>query len=386
MFVFLVSEKTGQDHPILWSLYMKKIRVGVVFGGKSAEHEVSLQSAKNIINAIDKKKFDVSLIEVDKNGNWKLCNSTNHIENDTNIHLMLSHKSGENIAILPGESENHMIEFKSIEKLPKIDVIFPIIHGTHGEDGTLQGMLKLANIPFVGSDVLGSAICMDKDISKKLLISAGLEVAPYVSVYQHMRSEISFFDVKSILGMPVFIKPANQGSSVGISKVFTENEYNNALDLAFMYSEKVLIEQAIHGKEIECAILGNYRPKASICGEIEVKGPFYSYEIKYLEPETAKIYIPARISEQDSNNIREVALKSFKALECSGMARVDVFLTKESRIIINEINTLPGFTNISMFPKLWESSGIDYSELISILIELALERHVNLGKMSKLIQ
>ncbi|MFH8135343.1 D-alanine--D-alanine ligase [Pantoea osteomyelitidis] len=354
---------------------MAKLRVGIVFGGKSAEHEVSLQSAKNIIDAIDKTRFDVSLLGIDKQGQWHLNEASNFLLNAENPALIALYQSGKSVALIPGEAQQQLIESQSAQPLSQVDVIFPIVHGTLGEDGSLQGMLRMANLPFVGSGVLGSAVSMDKDITKRLLRDAGLTVAPWISVTAAQRPQLCVEEVIARFGLPLFIKPANQGSSVGVSKVNSAAEFAEALDLAFTFDRKVLIEQAIAGREIECAVLGNEQPEASQCGEVVVHDAFYSYQTKYISEDGAEVVVPAMISPAASEAIRAVALKAFSALECSGMARVDVFLTSDEQIIVNEVNTLPGFTNISMYPKLWQASGLSYSDLITRLIELALARH-----------
>lgn len=354
---------------------MAKLRVGIVFGGKSAEHEVSLQSAKNIIDAIDKTRFDVSLLGIDKQGQWHLNEASNFLLNAENPALIALNQSGKGVALIPGEAQQQLIESQSAQPLSQVDVIFPIVHGTLGEDGSLQGMLRMANLPFVGSGVLGSAVSMDKDITKRLLRDAGLTVAPWISVTAAQRPQLGVEEVIARFGLPLFIKPANQGSSVGVSKVSSAAEFAEALDLAFTFDRKVLIEQAIAGREIECAVLGNEQPEASQCGEVVVHDAFYSYQTKYISEDGAEVVVPAMISPAASEAIRAVALKAFSALECSGMARVDVFLTRDEQIIVNEVNTLPGFTNISMYPKLWQASGLSYSDLITRLIELALARH-----------
>ncbi|WJV54641.1 D-alanine--D-alanine ligase [Prodigiosinella aquatilis] len=354
---------------------MNKIRVGVVFGGKSAEHEVSLQSAKNIVDAIDKTRFDVTLLGIDKQGEWHINDASNYLLNAENPALIALNRSNQNVALIPGQTHHQLIETHSANALSQLDVIFPIVHGTLGEDGSLQGLLRMANIPFVGSNVLGSAVSMDKDVTKRLLRDAGLQVAPFVTLTRANRSQHNFATVTARLGLPLFVKPANQGSSVGVSKARNEAEFRQAVELAFRYDHKVLVESAIAGREIECAVLGNDSPQASVCGEIELHDEFYSYDTKYINENGAAVTIPAKLSPETHDRIRAVALTAFQTLECQGMARVDVFLTNDEDIIVNEVNTLPGFTNISMYPKLWEASGIDYTSLITILIELALERH-----------
>ncbi|WP_130831930.1 D-alanine--D-alanine ligase [[Erwinia] mediterraneensis] len=354
---------------------MTKLRVGIVFGGKSAEHEVSLQSAKNIIEAIDKTKFEVSLLGIDKQGQWHLNEASDFLLNAENPALIALNRSGRSVALIPGEAQQQLIESGNAQPLSQVDVIFPIVHGTLGEDGSLQGMLRMANLPFVGSGVLGSAVSMDKDITKRLLRDAGLTVAPWISVSASQRAQLRADEVIAHFGLPLFIKPANQGSSVGVSKVSSAEEFAAALDLAFSFDRKVLIEQGIQGREIECAVLGNDHPQASLCGEVVVHDAFYSYQTKYIDADGAEVVVPAAIPDASSEAIRQVALQAFSALECSGMARVDVFLTPDDQIIVNEVNTLPGFTNISMYPKLWQASGLSYTDLITRLIELALARH-----------
>lgn len=355
---------------------MNKIRVGVVFGGKSAEHEVSLQSAKNIVDAIDKEKFDVILLGIDKQGEWHINDVSNYLINAENPALIALNRSSRNVALIPGQTQHQLIETdRASAPLSQIDVIFPIVHGTLGEDGSLQGLLRMANIPFVGSSVLGSAVSMDKDVTKRLLRDAGLLVAPFVTLTRANRQRHDFAGVTAKLGLPLFVKPANQGSSVGVSKVRNAEEYQRAVELAFSYDHKVLVESAIVGREIECAVLGNDRPQASLCGEIVLHDEFYSYDTKYINEDGAAVAIPAPLSPETHERIRAVALQAFQALDCQGMARVDVFLTPQDEVIVNEVNTLPGFTNISMYPKLWEASGIGYTALITRLLELALERH-----------
>ncbi|RPD99184.1 D-alanine--D-alanine ligase [Candidatus Pantoea deserta] len=354
---------------------MTKLRVGIVFGGKSAEHEVSLQSAKNILDAIDKTRFEPVLLGIDKQGQWHLNNASDFLINAQDPSRIALNQAGESVALVPGETQRQVIARQSGHALSQLDVIFPIVHGTLGEDGSLQGLLRMAALPFVGSGVLGSAVSMDKDITKRLLRDAGLQVAPWLSVTQAQRSQIEASEVIAQLGLPLFIKPANQGSSVGVSKVESAEAFDRALDLAFTFDRKVLIEKGIKGREIECAVLGNDEPQASPCGEVVVHDSFYSYETKYISETGAQTQVPAAIDAATSEAIRAVAIAAFQALECAGMARVDVFLTDAGEIIVNEVNTLPGFTNISMYPKLWQAAGLSYQDLITRLIELALERH-----------
>ncbi len=354
---------------------MAKLRVGVVFGGKSAEHEVSLQTAKNIVDAIDKTRFEVTLLGIDKQGQWHVSDADNYLLNPQDPARIALRPSTTTLAQIPGRTTQQLIDARTREALPDIDVIFPIVHGTLGEDGSLQGLLRVANLPFVGSDVLSSAACMDKDVTKRLLRDAGLSVAPFVTLTRANRRSFSFQEIEARLGLPLFVKPANQGSSVGVSKVKTAEQYEAAVALAFEFDHKVVVEQGIQGREIECAVLGNDEPQASTCGEIVLNSEFYAYDTKYIDDQGAKVVVPASLPADVNDQIRDIAVAAYQALGCSGMARVDVFLTPENKVVINEINTLPGFTNISMYPKLWQASGLDYTSLITRLIELALERH-----------
>ncbi len=356
-------------------LFLKKRKVGLVFGGKSTEHEVSLQSAKNILEAIDKTKYDVLLIGIDKQGKWHLNDASHFLLKAENPKLIELNKTNKGVAIVPGEYNNQLLSLENADSLGQLDVVFPILHGILGEDGSLQGMLRMANIPFVGSSVLGSSVSMDKDIAKRLLRDAGLKVAKSFTYTRASRNNINFEEIKRELGLPLFIKPANQGSSVGISKISTQEEFSMGTEKAFKYDHKILIEEAIVGREIECSILGNDEPIASIPGEVISTGDFYSYEAKYIDENGAVLEIPAKINSETVRTIQKTAIDAFKALNCEGFARVDVFLTENESVIINEINTIPGFTKISMYPKLWEVSGISYSKLIDKLIELAIERH-----------
>lgn len=354
---------------------MRKKKVGIIFGGKSAEHEVSLQSAKNIVDAIDRDKYEVVLIGIDKDGKWQLNESSSYLLHADNPKLIQLNKSNDTVAIVPGDKERQFIHTSNATKLEEVDVVFPIVHGTLGEDGSIQGMLRLADLPFVGPDVLASSVCMDKDVAKRLLQGAGINVAKGLVFRKNEQDEISFETAVEALGNPMFIKPANQGSSVGISKVTTEEAFYQGVQEAFRYDHKIVIEECIIGREIECSVLGNEEPKASLLGEILPQTEFYSYESKYIDEKGAELAIPADVSEETTKRVQDVAIQAFKALECEGLARVDFFLTEAGDIYLNEINTLPGFTKISMYPKLWEVSGLSYQELITTLIELAMDRH-----------
>lgn len=354
---------------------MAKIRVGVIFGGRSAEHEVSLQSAKNIVDAIDRRQFDVMLLGIDKQGRWHLYDIADYLLYSDDPERIALNKSTWEIALRFGYWQYQLMQADRPDMLFQFDVIFPITHGTLGEDGSLQGLLRMANMPYVGSDVLGSAISMDKDISKRLLRDAGLAVAPFLTLTQAKQARIRFEEITAILGLPLFVKPANQGSSIGISKVTDRASFEQALALAFRFDHKVLVETVIVGRELECAVLGNDAPEASLCGEVVLSDNFYSYHTKYINEASVQVGVPADISQTVSDKIRRTALQAFTTLNCAGMARVDVFLTPNGKVIVNEVNTLPGFTNISMYPQLWQESGLSYTDLITRLIELALARY-----------
>lgn len=353
---------------------MSKIRVGILFGGRSAEHEVSLQSAKNIVDAIDKDKYEVVLIGIDKAGAWHLDEGSRFLLGATGADLPALPTSGESLAMVPGKQAEQLVLLSGQQSPGALDVVFPVLHGPFGEDGTVQGLLKLANIPFVGAGVLGSAVGMDKDVMKRLLRDAGIPIAKFITLNKHSAKKASFEEAQGQLGLPLFIKPANLGSSVGIHKVRNRAEFDRAVEDAFHFDNKVLIEECIVGREIECSVLGNDQPVASVLGEILPRAEFYSYEAKYLDESGAALEIPANLPQEISEQIRQVAIKTFSVLCCEGMARVDFFLRDGDEIIVNEINTIPGFTRISMYPKLWEASGLPYSELIDKLIGLAIEK------------
>jgi len=359
---------------------MKK--VGILFGGKSAEHEISLLSAKNIHDAIDRTKFDPVLIGIDKTGRWLLNDASQFLLNAENPALVSLNKNGRTVMLRPDNSG--LLSCGGQDNVC-LDAVFPVLHGPFGEDGTIQGFLKLANIPFVGSSVLGSAVGMDKDVMKRLLRDAGIPIGKFLS-YKSNDIMPSFTEVKAALGTPVFIKPANMGSSVGISKVHDEEQLEAALKDAFLYDNKIIIEEFIPGREIECAVLGNENPAASIPCEVIPLRDFYSYDAKYIDEKGASLEIPAKIDMETTKRIQELAVKVFRVLCCEGLSRVDFFLKKNivtgaDDIIVNEINTMPGFTRISMYPKMWEASGISYTDLITRLIELAIKRFEKESKL-----
>lgn len=357
---------------------MKKKRIAILFGGKSAEHEVSLQSAKSVVDALDKKKYDIVLIGIDKQGKWLLNDQSHFLLNAENPKLISLNKSNKEVSLLPGSTSAQLVP-SSKDSIGAVDVVFPVMHGTYAEDGSMQGLLKIMDVAFVGADVLGSAVGMDKDVMKRLLRDAGLPIGKFISVKRG--EKITFKEAKQKLGTPLFIKPANLGSSVGVHKAKNEKEFNAAIKDAFKYDTKILIEEFIEAREIECAVLGNDKPKASLPGEVIPHHEFYSYESKYIDENGAGLRIPADLPKKVSDQIREVAVKTFTTLCCAGMGRVDCFLTKDNKIYVNEINTIPGFTKISMYPKLWEATGLSYSQLLDELIDLAIQRHDEIKKL-----
>lgn len=353
---------------------MSKVNVGVLFGGRSSEHEVSLLSAYNVLRSIPKKKYNVLPIGIKKDGSFLFYSKAKPILNGDDAKKIHLSAAGQPITFTFGSS--HRIHYLNTKKNgQKIDMLFPVLHGTFGEDGTVQGLAQLLDVPCVGASVLGSAIGMDKDISKRLLRDAKIPIADFLVFRKDERATIDFDAIAKKLGLPFFLKPATAGSSVGVHKVKSKKEFSSLVDDAFLYSDKILFERFLNGVEVECAVLGNERPIISLPGIIIPQHDFYSYEAKYLDADGAKFQIPARFPKKITQKIQQTALKTYTTLECQGMARVDGFLTKKGSFFINEINTIPGFTNISMYPKLWEVSGISYSDLLDRLIVLAIKRH-----------
>jgi len=362
---------------ILFSAMKRKLRVGILFGGKSAEHEVSLQSAKNVYDAIDRDKYEPVLIGIDKSGRWVLNDESRFLLDADDPRRIRLNPSSDAVALVP-QSGGAIANLSAASAASlAIDVVFPILHGPFGEDGTVQGLLKLADIPFVGAGVLASAVGMDKDVLKRLLRDAGLPIGKFRAVCLGERVP-DFDEICAELGCPLFIKPANMGSSVGVSKVHCRDEYLPAIRDAFEFDTKVMLEQFIPGREIECSVLGaqygTSDVEVSVPGEVKSNHEFYSYDAKYIDENGAVLTIPADIPGEIRKRIQELSAAVFKTICCDGLGRVDFFLKEDGSIIINEINTMPGFTRISMYPKLWEASGISYTHLISRLIELALVR------------
>jgi D-alanine-D-alanine ligase len=348
---------------------MKK-NILLLFGGRSSEHEVSVQSAKNIFKAIDANLFSTVLVAISKQGTW-FVTYPDQFEKMTAINDQ-DHSTENSVVLTSQYSEVFLLGINSKFKL-KIDCAFPIIHGTNGEDGSLQGYLKLMNVPFVGCDVLSSAVCMDKEYMKIILTSAGISNSKYLVLKKNTRPD--YEHIVQHLGSPFFIKPANAGSSVGVHKVKNKSDFESQIKDSFLYDHKVIAEEFIQGRELECSVMGlNQKPTASLPGELIVKHEFYSYEAKYLDANGAEIIIPAQLEPSQMIDIQNLAVRAYEALGCDGLARIDFFLRFDGQIYINELNTLPGFTKISMYPKMWEATGLKYSELITQLIHLSFEK------------
>ena len=357
----------------------KKIKVGLIFGGRSGEHEVSFCSASSIIKAIDKDKYTVVPIGITKEGRWispqdsELALQSGKIEGKSTV-ILLNDPSGR--ALVRIDNNQRLDKSSALERL---DVIFPVLHGPYGEDGTVQGLLELADIPYVGAGVAASAISMDKDLMKTIFQHRGLPILKWMTIkrkeWQKDKEKILSL-VQDDFEYPLFVKPTNLGSSVGITKVHKKEELEKAIDLASSYDRKILIEEGLEEvREIECGVLGNDEPRASVVGEVRPAGEFYDYDSKYIDKGT-QLIVPADLPDGVSQKVQEIALRAFKAVDAAGMARVDFFVSKkENKIYLSEINTIPGFTSVSMYPRLWEASGVSYPDLIDQLIQLALERH-----------
>ena len=343
---------------------IQKTRVAVLFGGPSAEHQVSLRSAYNVINAMDRERFDILPIAIDRDGKWYHCPlelGLEHVDDPRRVQI----RQGLNpVHLSPGGGTNAFEVIGESEIGSGVDVVFPVLHGPLGEDGGVQGLLRCIGVPFVGSSTLGSALCMDKDLSKRILLHEQLPTCSYMCLRSGEELP-SYEQVIDQLGTPVFVKPANMGSSVGVSKVKSSDEWTKSVKEAFAYDDKILVERFVPGRELEVAVLGNHTPKPSVIG---------SYESKYIDENGAGFEAPANLDPKKRDELIDYALKAYKALECRGLARVDFFLTAKGDLYINEVNTLPGFNSISMYPKLWALSGLNYTDLITQLIDLALER------------
>ena len=356
---------------------MKRRRVAVLFGGRSAEHEISCISARSVIDALDPDGTEIVPIGISRDGRWHRLPGPPALPAETGRMPEVTESSGTAVE-LAGESGSSELVAADGSRQP-IDVVFPVLHGPFGEDGTIQGLMELAGVPYVGAGVLGSAIGMDKDVQKRLFLQAGLPVGPFETVHEKAWGD----DPESVeasteaLGYPVFTKPATLGSSVGVTKVHRADELAAGLAHAFRYARVALVERSAEGaREIECAVLGNDEPVASVAGEIVPDGhDFYDYEAKYLDEHGARLLIPADLKPEVLEEVQRLAVAAFRTIRCAGMARVDFFLLGEDELWLNELNTVPGFTSISMYPKLWEASGLAYADLVQRLLDLAIERH-----------
>jgi len=365
---------------------MPQTHVALLFGGRSGEHEISLRSARSVADAIDRTTYRLTLVGIDRRGRWRLLDDASFRQlTDRPFAALTAEGTEVTFVTVPGAAA--LIDpRRGTTLVDGIDAVFPVLHGPCGEDGTVQGLFELADVAYVGAGVLGSAVGMDKDVQKRLLQAADLPVVPWRTItpaqWGHDRDGITA--AVRQLGLPVFVKPANLGSSVGISKVRTLDTLAVAVTAAFDYDVKVVIETGVDAREIECAVLGNDEPEASVPGEICPRGDFYSYEAKYVDDRGAELRIPAPLSADLTGTVRALAVRVFRVLDCSGLARVDFFLERGTdRLFVNEINTLPGFTSISMYPKLWAASGLPYAALIDRLIALALARHAQRQKLNK---
>jgi D-alanine-D-alanine ligase len=362
------------------------LTVGVLFGGRSGEHDVSLCSAASVITALDPVKYHAVAIGVDRDGRWYVQDSPVIVDDRDFGKILQLNKTG-TWSVNHYENGGRLCLHEAVSgKRVFIDVVFPALHGTFCEDGTLQGLLELAMVPYVGADVLGSSVGMDKDVSKRLLRDAGIPVVPWITITpgRWANDRNSCLAAIKEFGFPVFVKPANAGSSVGVRKSKNADDLAHDVEYAFQYDSKVLIEKSVRAREIECAVLGNENPEASVLGEVIPNHDFYSYEAKYIDPDGARLEIPAKIDSGLALKIRAEAVRAYETLNCSGMARVDFFLDRETgAFFLNEINTLPGFTRISMYPKLWRETGVDYPHLLERLIGLALERYEKKMKLKR---
>lgn len=361
-----------------------KIRVGIIFGGKSGEHEISLASAQGVARAIDKDKYDVVLIGVTKEGRWITgANALGQLAALSPTPLLAPESASANGAVsMPIQSAELVPTATTTSPLTMIDVAFPLVHGPFGEDGTIQGLLELADIPYVGAGVAASAVGMDKALMKAVFRAHNLPILDWLVVLRrnwNAQPDDTIYRVESVLGYPCFVKPANLGSSVGVTKVRQREELVRALDLAAQYDRKLIVERAArNAREIECSVLGNDDPIASVPGEVIPRREFYDYAAKYAGDSGTELVVPASLSPELARMVQEMALRAFTAIDACGMARVDFFLERETnKLWVNEINTIPGFTSVSMYPRMWQATGLGYTELIDRLIQLALERHAD---------
>lgn len=363
---------------------MHKINLAVIIGGKSPEHTISLRSGRSVVQALDKEKYDITVLGIDKEGKWFLQDTSDFLQHPDDNSLIALKPSDTRVFLDTDGKKTILTHRKNNRKIKKIDVAFPVLHGAYGEDGIIQGLFRTVNVAFVGVDLMTSAVGMDKDIAKRLWRDAGIPIAAFEVIDENNKGKVKYEKLVKKLGNPMFVKPANAGSSVGVHKVSNKEEFNTAVKDGFLYDRKLLVEEAITGIEVECAVLGNAFPKPSVIGGIMPTEQFYSYDAKYISSTGAKLMIPAPITSEISLHIQNMAIKAFRCIGGEGLSRVDFFLKPDNNIVINEINTMPGFTNISMYPKLWEASGLPYSLLLDRLIELGIQRHKSIKKLKTL--
>jgi D-alanine-D-alanine ligase len=378
-----VSDESGEGNR---KAEGRRLRLALIFGGRSAEHEVSCVSAASVVEALDPGRYEVVPIGIDKQGRWHLLKGPPALEAGATELPAVEPEAGSEIALSQDPGSRELVGQDG--RRQPVDVAFPILHGPFGEDGTIQGLLELAGVPYVGAGVMASAVGMDKAVQKVLFRAAGLPLVPHeVVLEREWREDPESVEARAeALGVPLFVKPATLGSSVGITKVKTLADLESAMEEALRYTRKVLVEQAMEGaREIECAVLGNDDPVASVPGEILPAGEFYDYRSKYLDDST-RLEVPAKLSAEVVEEVQRMAVTSFRAIDCTGMARVDFFLIDDERVILNEINTIPGFTSVSMYPRMWEASGLSYPELVDRLVDLAIERHEAEAKRGRTLE
>lgn len=343
----------------------KKLKVALLYGGRSVEHGVSINSARNIFEFIDKTKYEVFPVGINKQGQWFLTTSV-----DKEIEL------GKPLGLVLDPNNPVLLVLSNNDRI-NIDIIFPVLHGTDGEDGSIQGLIKAMDIPMVGTGVLGSSLSMSKIVAKRLLKDAGIPVTNFLAYNYSEKDSLDFEKIKSLMGLPFMVKAASLGSSVGVSKVKDKNDFQQAVEEAFRYDDNLIVEQFVKGRELECAILGNYPPEASYPGEIVINASydFYTFDAKYVDPDAVRIEVPAKLDKETAEKIRDISVRAFIALNCNDFSRVDLFLDENNNIYVNEINTIPGFTNSSMFPMMWKERGIGFTDLINKLLDLAQVRY-----------
>ena len=344
----------------------QKQKVAIIYGGKSVEHQISIRSAKNVVQYLDTNRFESVLIGISRSGSWYLTQSV-----EANI------EEGHPLALILGQSNENFIDLKNQKKIADISAVFPVLHGTDGEDGSVQGLLKSVNLPIVGTGVLGSAMAMDKLVTKRLMQHANIPTSKFLAFDISQKESISFNEVTAKIGLPFIVKPASLGSSVGVSKVNNREQLKKAIEETFKYDSSAIFEEFVEGRELECSVMGNSEVSATLPAEIVIgdKYEFYDYQAKYEDPDAVQLHVPAQVDKDIANQIKELSIKAYKALHCEDFARVDLFLKADGTILINEINTIPGFTNSSMFPIMWQNEGIDYQSLLTQLIEMAQKRH-----------